>query len=232
MVGKHRVFLIGGSSHAGKSTLAQLLASQLGWSYRSTDKLARHPGRPWQAKPKQVTEHVADHYLSLSVDELITDVLRHYRDNVWPLIEKIVTSHATDPSTDRLIMEGSAILPELVVTLALNNIAAIWLTASNELFEQRIYSSSQYKTKSSREKRMIDQFLERTWLYNERMLNTVKRLDLVSIDVENASNVDELTDTCLAVLKKQNFRTPNKQYTASQTSEKILRDALEQDGCG
>src|SRR5687767_6850308 len=97
-----RVILIGGSSHVGKSTLAQSLASELGWSYRSTDKLAKHPGRPWRTPPKTVPEHVAEHYLTLSVEELIADVIRHYRDNVWPLVEDIVTSHATNLSSDRL----------------------------------------------------------------------------------------------------------------------------------
>ena len=198
-----RIVLIGGSSHAGKSAIAQSLASHLGWSYRSTDKgLAPHPGRPWQVKPREVPKHVADHYLSLSVDELITDVLRHYKDNVWPLIKDIVTSHATDLSTDRLILEGSAILPELVVALTLDNTAAIWLTASNELFEQRIYSTSQYETKSPREKKMIDKFLERTWQYNDRMMATVKRLGLVSMDVENASSVNELTSTIIKAIFK------------------------------
>ena len=97
-----RVVLIGGSSHAGKSTLAQSLASHLGWSCRSTDEgLAPHPGRPWQVKPREVPKHVADHYLSLSVDELITDVLRHYKGNVWPLIKDIVTYQATDFTADR-----------------------------------------------------------------------------------------------------------------------------------
>ena len=127
--------------------------------------------------------------------------LRHYRDNVWPLIESIVTSHATDLSTDRLIMEGSAILPELVVTLPLGNIAAIWLTAGNELFEERIYSGSQYGTKSPREKEMIDKFLERTWLYDERMKDTVKRLGLVCINV-NGISVDELIVSCLSGLEQ------------------------------
>jgi len=210
MLGEHRILLIGGSSHVGKSTLAQSLASHLGWSCRSIDKLARHPGRPWQVKPKEVPTHVADHYLSLSADELITDVLRHYKDNVWPLIESIVPSHATDLSTDRLIMEGSAILPELVATLTLNNTAAIWLKASNKLFEERIYSVSRYESKSPREKKMIDKFLERTWLYNDRMMATVKRLGLVSMDVENASSVDELMGMCVSVLRRQDSITPNK----------------------
>ncbi len=47
LINETRVILIGGSSHAGKSTLGQAIAAKLGWSYRSTDKLARHPGRPW-----------------------------------------------------------------------------------------------------------------------------------------------------------------------------------------
>ncbi|MFC1746008.1 2-phosphoglycerate kinase [Candidatus Riflebacteria bacterium] len=202
MAGKYRIILVGGSSHVGKSTLARALAKQFGWSCRSTDSLARHPGRPWQAKPETVPEHVAEHYLSLSVEELITDVHRHYKDNVWRLVEDIVASHSTALSTDGLILEGSAILPELAVTLISDNIATLWLTASNELFERRINSTSRYDTKSHREKKMIDKFLARTCLYNERMMDAVRRLGLVSINVENAANVDELTDTCLSILEK------------------------------
>jgi 2-phosphoglycerate kinase len=177
-----RVILIGGPSHAGKSTLAQSLATHLGWDYRSADKgLAPHPGRPWPGNPGEVPKHVADHYLSLSPDELIADVLWHYRKNVWPLVKVIVTSHATDPNADRLILEGSAILPELFVTLTHKNADAIWLTASNELFEQRIYRTSQYETRTPIEKRMIDKFLERTWLYNELMMQNIRRMGLVSM---------------------------------------------------
>ncbi|MBW4621734.1 MAG: hypothetical protein KME17_20510, partial [Cyanosarcina radialis HA8281-LM2] len=148
MLGDRRVLLIGGSSHVGKSTLARSLASHLKRDYCSTDKLARHPGCPWRAKPQDIPERVADHYRSLSADELIEDVLAHYRKNVWPLIEDIVTFHATDPSSEKLVMEGSALLPELVITLNFDNIAAIWLAASNEFLTQRIYAASQYETKS------------------------------------------------------------------------------------
>ena len=64
-----RVILIGGSSHAGKSPLGLSLAAKFGWSYRSTDKLARHPGRPWvSANKKAIPEHVAEHYGTLSVE--------------------------------------------------------------------------------------------------------------------------------------------------------------------
>ncbi len=196
-----RVILIGGTSHVGKSTLAQALASQLGWQNRSTDKLARHPGRPWQVAPKQVPSHVADHYLSLSPEALLADVLRHYRESVWPLVKDIVSLHATDCTIDRLIMEGSALLPELVATLMLENVAAFWLTASDTYFTRRIYQNSQYETKSPREKRMIDQFLARTWLYNMGMMTTVKRLGLVSVDIDQIPGVNDLADRILSGLE-------------------------------
>ena len=197
-----RVILIGGSSNIGKSTLAEFLATELGWRYISTDRLARHPGRPWQTKPETVPVHVADHYLSLSVDELFDDVLRHYR-SMWPTIESIVTTHATECSTDRLIMEGSALWPESVATLNLPHVAALWLTASNNLLQERIYNASQFGEATAREKMMIQKFLERTYRYNQHMMEAVNRLGLVSINVEAISSLDELSDICLELARKQ-----------------------------
>ena len=194
-----RVILIGGSSHVGKSTLAQSLGSILGWSYISTDSLARHSGRPWRKKPETVSEHVAQHYLSLSVEDLFVDVLRHYR-SMWPDIETMVTSHATDPSTERLILEGSALWPESVATLDLDKIAAIWLTAGTELFETRIHNESRFEEAAGRGKKMIQKFLERTQLYNERMMDAVNRLGLVSMDVEAISSLEELSDKYLELI--------------------------------
>jgi 2-phosphoglycerate kinase len=194
-----KLLLIGGSSHVGKSTLAQSLASHLRWNYCSTDKLARHPGRPWQAKLEEIPKHVADHYQLLSVDELIEDVLYHYRKNVWQLIEDIVTSHATDASSEKMVMEGSALLPELVITLNFHNISTIWLTASNEFLRRRIYTTSQYETKSTYEKMLVDKFWERNCLYNDRIIDAVNRLGLVSLNVENVSTADELMSLCMSV---------------------------------
>jgi 2-phosphoglycerate kinase len=205
MMDNCRILLIGGSSHVGKSTLGQSLATQLGWSYLSTDRLAgapRHPGRPWQAPPQTVPQHVADYYQNLSVDELVADVLRHYRENVWPLIENIVTTCAMDLSTDRLVLEGSAILPERIMTLPYKNTAAIWLTASREFLAQRIYTESQYAAKSPPEKALIDKFLQRTWQYNNLMLEDVKRLGLASLVVDNASHLDELIIACRSLINQ------------------------------
>lgn len=200
LIRKSRVHLIGGTSHAGKSTLAQALASRLGWQYMSTDKLARHPGRPWAEAPNLVPDHVAEHYLSLPVDELITDVMDHYRDNVWPIARPIITEHATNLSVDCLVMEGSALLPELVAAIHLENVSCVWLTADPKLIEKRIYAGSGYAEKESRERKMIDRFLERSVVYNAQMREAVKDLDLRLVEVRATSSVEALVDECLKAL--------------------------------
>ena len=197
-----RVILIGGTSNVGKSTVAQMLAEKLGWHYIATDYLARHPGRPWRTPEKEVPPHVAEHYLTLSLEELITDVLRHYK-NLLPQITATITQHATDLSTDCLIMEGSALWPESIAPLNIDKVGAIWLTASNDLFQHRMYTASQYEQASPREKEMVDKFLGRTKIYNERMMDAVNRLGLASLNVEEATTLDELAVLCLDALQRQ-----------------------------
>ena len=197
---KIRVLLIGGTSHVGKSTLAQSLASTLGWRYLSTDSLARHPGRPWKTRPETVPPHVAEHYLTLSVDELIADVLRHYRDNVWPIVEAFVRLHVIDPTQSGLVMEGSALWPESVVSLDQDTIAAVWLTASDDLLTTRIHDASRYAEKTGNERRMVSKFVQRTLAYNALMIAATNRLGLPSIDLETTSSLQDLADRCLALL--------------------------------
>ena len=194
-----RVILIGGSSHSGKSALSESIAANLGWNRISTDTLARHPGRPWRPEPEKVPDHVAEHYLSLSVEELIQDVLHHYRVNVWPKVEEIVASHINDPSRGGLIIEGSALWPELVATLNFDNIVSLWLTASEAVFQQRIRDESLYHSKSLQERRMIDKFLERTLVYNAQMIEIANQHGFILVDVLQ-SNVEELTKRCLSIL--------------------------------
>ena len=195
-----KVILIGGSSHAGKSMVSESLAAKMGWSYLSTDKLAAHPGRPWRRTPgEKVMDIVAEHYLNLSVDELIEDVLRHYRANVWPQVEELIESYVDDTSANGLVLEGSALWPEFATSLDFDKVSALWLTADEETFRQRIYINSRYSTKSPRERKMVDKFLERTIAYNARMVEAVRRRGFILVDVLE-SDVAELAERCLRVL--------------------------------
>jgi 2-phosphoglycerate kinase len=191
---RSRVILIGGTSNVGKSTLAQSLAATLGWQCVSTDTLARHPGRPWGEVASR--PHVAEHYLSLAPDELLADVLRHYA-NLWPNIERLITTHASDPAAPRLILEGSALWPESVATLHLDGVAAVWLTAGDRFLQQRIHTACNFDHVTPREQAMIEKFLARTQRYNERMMQSVRRLGLPWLDVEPTAPVEDLTQKVL-----------------------------------
>jgi hypothetical protein len=119
-----KIILISGSSHAGKSTLAEALANRLGYSSLSTDRLARHPGRPWNHNGP-VKEHVAQHYATFSVDELLSDVLAHYRKNVLPQVAEILAKHSSEDSTEGLVLEGSALWSEEIAKFDFRNIGSI-----------------------------------------------------------------------------------------------------------
>lgn len=175
-----RVLLIGGTSHCGKSTVARALAAGRGWEHLSTDRLARHPGRPWPTVP----DHVAAHYRALSPDELAAAQLRHY-EAMWPVIA------ATIAEADLLVLEGSGIWPDRVADLGSDSVAALWLTAEADTLRRRIHASSRYADRTSDEQLLVDKFVARTLLYDELMRDAVRRRGLPCIDV-SARSVDEV----------------------------------------
>ncbi len=129
----------------------------------------------------------------------MTDVLDHYRINVWPQVETLIRSATAEASSDRLILEGSALWPDLVMTLNFDRLAALWLTASEETFRRRIHRESGYRSLSATERSMVDKFLDRTLAYNEQMIRGADRRGFLRIDVLQ-SGVAELADRCMTAL--------------------------------
>lgn len=195
-----RVILIGGTSNIGKSTVAATLAARLGWGVRSTDKLARYPGRPWLTATWEVPPHVVEHYRTLSDVDLVEGQLAHYR-NMWPLVDALVRKHAGDPASERLVLEGSGIWPDNVLTLHLQNVAAIWLSGSPELIEARIFDESGHSESDAEGRLLIERFVARSVGYDREMRAALARLGLPMIEVTPQTSVDELADQCLARLR-------------------------------
>lgn len=194
-----RVLLIGGPSHAGKSTLAEAVAERLGWAHVSTDWMARHPGRPWKTEGRPVPDHVADHYSTLSVDELVADVIRHY-NGIWPDIEGLIWTHVTNESADCLVLEGSAVLPARFTCAELEQVVACWLTADGEALKARIHDSSDYAHATPGEQALIQKFVQRNNALNALMLDAVDQHGLNSIDSGAASGFEELSSRLLELV--------------------------------
>jgi 2-phosphoglycerate kinase len=194
-----RVALIGGTSHAGKSTTARLVAARLGGEVISTDSLARHPGRPWPTPTWTPPDHVAEHYRTLTPDELLASVLDHYR-RMWPMVRELIEARAADLDATPLVLEGSALWPELVADLDLPGVRAVWLTGDDELFDARICCESRLDAAEPDGRQLIERFAARTRLYNATMLAHVRRLGLPLVAVTAALSPDEITDAVLGAL--------------------------------
>lgn len=195
--------LIGGTSNSGKSTVATVVADRLGFDCRSTDGLARHPGRPWPTPTWDVPPHVDEHYGSLTVDELIASVLDHYQ-RLWPRIEDLITAYGRSTAGDAgLVLEGSALWPARVANLPLPHTAAVWLTTDESVLAARIRAASQYEQVPASNRHVIDKFLARTLKYQALMLDTVTRLGLDQVDTSAGRSPEKLADAVLEAAAAQ-----------------------------
>ncbi|KAA9151331.1 hypothetical protein FPZ12_039085 [Amycolatopsis acidicola] len=171
------VVLIGGTSNTGKSTLAQEIAARLGYEYLSTDGLARHPGRPWRTPEREVPAHVAEHYGTLSIEDLIDSVLAHYQ-RLWPRVEELIVSR------NRLVLEGSALWPPFVAGVIAPRVTAVWLAASEAVLQARVREAGRYAGATAAERHLMDRFLARTFRYQELMLGELAKLGLEPVTAD------------------------------------------------
>ena len=147
-------------------------------------------------------EHVSlDAQVLDAAIELLGNRENTHTETIKARIESIVAFHADDEANGCLVLEGSALWPQSVVTGTLNRTAAIWLTAGDGLFQARIYRDSQIKSKTGPEKQMIEKFLARTIVYNCQMMAAVEQLGLPWLNVESARSLDDLVKLCLAAIR-------------------------------
>ena len=184
-----KVLLIGGTSHVGKSTLASRMAETLGWDLLSTDQLARHPGRPWRNDGEVLPADVVAYYTQPDASRILATVLAHYSKNVGPIVNAIINSRVKNDYDRGLVLEGSAILPEQFATNLPPEVLSCWLTAPEEMIEQRIKTNAAYEHRSDHERRYIDAFVVRSLDFDRLMVSAVPDQALIDISIQEAADV-------------------------------------------
>jgi 2-phosphoglycerate kinase len=168
--------LIGGTSHCGKSTLAQKIGAAQGWRVVSTDQLARHPGRPWLGVPEPVMEF----YETLSPQSIYW-FLRVHHTNMWPLLQRVIADEQN--ASGGFVLEGSALRPEHVATLTQHGLLTVCLHAAPDFLRERIRRESGYDERDVRMKHLIDIFVERSLRDNEDLAAAAEAAGVWLIDV-------------------------------------------------
>lgn len=193
------VLLIFGTSHVGKSTLAGRLGEALEWRVASTDKMGRHPGRPWP----EVRQPVAEYYSGLT-DETIYWFLRVHHENMWPLIqEKISAEHGANKG---LVLEGSALRPEFIADLDCQKVLAVGLYAEQAFLRKRIEFESLYSRQDDARRLLIDKFITRSLRDNDQVVEDASRLGLRLLDVSDTEKLERLSEELIGVLAHNGSR--------------------------
>ena len=188
--------LIAGTSHAGKSTLAASIGNALGWQVVSTDKLARHPGRPWPTAPQYIIE-----YYSLLSDEAIYKFLLHHHANMWPGIQRLINDHREQDTP--LVLEGSALRPEYLATLGSNEASVVYLYSDSDFLRERMYHQSRYHELDRGHRGIVDKFVDRSLRDNKETREAARLHGLLTIDVRDTDAVDAFQEDVTRHLDQQ-----------------------------
>ncbi len=106
--------------------------------------------------------------MTLTVDELISDVVRHY-ESVWPQVLEAIDQHIAQSDGGLLVVEGSAVLPHLAREIIKDGVSMVWITAPRSDLASRIRSESSYDHLPIEERRLVDRFIVQTLVFDERV---------------------------------------------------------------
>lgn len=187
MIAPLEAILIGGTSHVGKSTLAERLAARLGWAGMSTDRLGRHPGRPWLAIPPEVAE-----FYERLTPETIHWFLKVHHENMWRQVGPMI--EAERDAGRRFVLEGAALRPEYVAPLVSDELFGVLLTAPDDFLVARMRSAADHDSRPPAERRLIDAFIDRSLRENATLAASARDVGLRTVDAADQRAVDGLFD--------------------------------------
>ncbi|MEH6678389.1 hypothetical protein [Phenylobacterium sp.] len=175
----------------GKSTLANRVGDAWRARVTSTDKLGRHPGRPWPKLSPPVEE-----YYSRLTDETIYWFLQVHHQNIWPVVERRIALERETPG--RFVLEGSALRPELIATLDVSDLLVVGLFADPDFLRNRMEIESQYAEQDEHRKALISRFIARSLRDNDEIIRDAERLKLPLLDVANSASLQDAVEKLAA----------------------------------
>lgn len=197
---KNRVFLIGGTSGAGKTTLGTALAARLGVTSLSVDDLVTaviavttpktHPGLHAMRKGSHT-----EYYTNSSVEQLKADATARH-EATWPMIKKVIKKYTALKRS--IVIDGWHIRPSWVKQLNLDHVWAGWIVISPDVLEQRERQmGAGFLKGSSNPEKMFRNFMARSLWYNNLMKEEAATLKMNILPQDGSKSVNELIEMVL-----------------------------------
>ncbi len=173
----------------GKSTVATEIASMLKRPCISTDDIGEVLQTVTPINPMQGADFRA-YYESTPIEKLITDI-KKYHKYMEPAINRLLEIHASWGTP--LIMEGWALYPSHIQPCVGNNIAAVWLIASDELLESRLLNKSDFLSGTA-----AKNYLLRSKWHNNLLLEQCRATNAHFISVRGDESVNSIAEKILS----------------------------------
>ncbi|HTV47188.1 MAG TPA: hypothetical protein VMG59_01960 [Phycisphaerae bacterium] len=194
-----KVILIGGAPLTGKTTVAILLATRLGYACISTDDISAalravttsetHPDlHPMGGQDYRT------YYVRTSPKKLIHDA-DFQLQATWPAVAAVIREHATwrVPA----VIEGWGLRPEWVAEMDLQETATFWLIADDETIRQRLLADTDFLRWASNKEKLIEHFAARSIWYNRLIAESAARIRMPTIHIPPTASPDEIYRICL-----------------------------------
>ncbi len=191
------VLLIGGTSGAGKSHLAQQIAERYKISHMEADdiRIALRTVTDREKHPELFTFVDNQNYLEEFTEEEFVEKLLKTGSVVWNAIDSLVTRHVT--FDEKIVIDGDSIIPALLARRDQQGIRAIFLYDDLEHIRERQLKRNRNK-KRTQEK--IDINAEFSYAYSETLR---KQAEENGFRTFKASPVETLFERIAAALESR-----------------------------
>jgi 2-phosphoglycerate kinase len=175
---------IGGTTDAGKTTIARIIAGRRNWRCYHGDKHElRHVIKRAQTQPdllKFLTEDFEQRSLPMGQGILLAhQSLSGFRERFMYCVEDLfLIDHGTD-----VIAEGRNFVPELVAPILQSTSQAIWLVPSEDFFRQSTEARNKRPAYVERDRVMREHVKEQAAIHGLRV-----------IEVDRSKDVEEMAD--------------------------------------
>jgi hypothetical protein len=199
----HTIYWLGGAPCAGKSTVAQRLAEANDLVLYECDAAAGdntvaslHPSRS-DAVHHPTIYRVArtpwDVLFMRPVAEMLCDVLRYYAEE-WPMI---IEDLAALPAGQPILVEGNALLPNLVSSPEPCQSRAVWLAPSEQFLRQHYPKRSEWVGQAlarfSNPEAAFSNWMDRDVAFAAHILAEASRLGCRWMVVDGSQNDAQVT---------------------------------------
>jgi 2-phosphoglycerate kinase len=197
--GAVRVILIGGAPLSGKTAAARVIGERCSMPVISTDHLgeaARAVTTPASHGDLHACAHIdyREYYTSKLPERLLDEALRAHRA-LWPAIEAVIRRHLEWAGP--LVIEGWALLPDLVATIQARRLGAVWLEAPEPTMRLRLQAEGDFVRGAADPGLLVERFVSRSVRMSEWLRQQASARGLPYVMLSGRESPHDVASRCL-----------------------------------